>query len=252
MGETVSALEPGRLGVWSPETVDVRLYSGELVGRPSRDVLDGANGLAIRHASGEWEVIQFRGAELVDASTWRLSGLLRGQRGTEAARAASALPAGAAVVALDAAVVPVELAAANLGNAAWWKWGPTGEDPGDKVFRTASHAFRGVGRRPFAPVHLRASWVGGDLSMDWVRRTRIEGDRWDVRNPPRGEADRLFRVEVGPEGAPARVAEVSATAWTYTAADQSADGLSGPVEVRVSQVSDTWGPGTPARITVNL
>ena len=252
VGETLSALPPGRPWTWTGETVDVRMFSGSLVGRPAADVLDGANALAILHPSGEWEVIQYRAADLVGASTWRLSGLIRGQRGTEIAPAASPLAAGARVVVLDAALAAVAMVGEDIGRPYWWRWVPAGGDPADAVFGAQQHAFRGVGRRPFAPVHLRADAAGADRVLSWVRRTRIEGDGWGDADPPVGESALLFRVEVGPEGAPVRVAEVSATSWTYSAAEILADGLSGAVPVRVAQVSERWGPGPSAVLSLHL
>ncbi|SES77036.1 baseplate multidomain protein megatron [Oceanicella actignis] len=255
MGETATPLEPGRLWAWSGESVDVRMFSGGLVTRPRVDVLNGANALAVKHPAG-WEVVQFRAADLVGPDTWRLSGLLRGQRGTESVRAAAPLPPGASVVALDAAVAPVAMSPQDVGRAWWWKYGPAGVAQDDASFRTASHAFAGLGRRPFSPVHLRAAYAGGDVILTWTRRTRIEGDRWpDVGDSPLGESSLAWRVEIGPADDPARVAEIAGadvSGWTYSAAMQAADGLTGPAEVRVAQVSETFGPGVPARMTINI
>ena len=108
IGETLTALDPGRLWSWSGEAVEVKLFAGSLVSRSDAAVLAGTNALAIEHSPGAWEVLQFANAELIGERTWRLSRLLRGQRGTEGARAASPLAAGARVVLLDLAVAPVE------------------------------------------------------------------------------------------------------------------------------------------------
>ena len=55
--------------------------------------------------------------------------------------------------------------------------------------------------RPYAPVHLRARWEGGDLAMDWTRRTRIDGDSWDRPDVPLGEASESYLVRVEQDGA---------------------------------------------------
>ncbi|PKP68103.1 MAG: hypothetical protein CVT83_06680, partial [Alphaproteobacteria bacterium HGW-Alphaproteobacteria-5] len=156
IGETVAPLDPGRLWTWSGERLEVRLYSGTLVSRPEADVLEGANALAIEHAPGAWEVVQFRDADLIGPQTWAVSRLLRGQRGTEGARASAPLAAGARVVVLDPSVRPVDMAPGDTGRSFWWRFGPAGGDVAGDTFRAEAVAFQGLGRRPFAPVGLAA------------------------------------------------------------------------------------------------
>ncbi|TPE52585.1 baseplate multidomain protein megatron [Amaricoccus solimangrovi] len=254
IGETVSALAPGRLWSWSGETVDVRIFSGSLVTRTEAAVLDGANMLAIEHAPGVWEVVQFARAELVGDQTWRLSRLLRGQRGTEGARGSAPLPAGARVVVLDLAVAPVAMTAADVGRSWSWRYGPAGRDPEGAGFRTRAHAFAGIGLRPFAPVHLTARLgASGDLAIGWTRRTRTFGDAWpDEGDVPLGEVASEWRIEIRDGGGLKRSWTVTgATAATYTAAMMAADGVAAPFLIRVAQVSNTFGRGTPGEITFN-
>lgn len=250
VGETVSPLPCGRLDVVSDEAFEVELYGVGLVSRPLLDVLGGQNALAVRHPGG-WEILQFCNAELVGANRWRLSGLIRGQRGTDCVIAAGALTAGASVVVLDRAVEPLDLAPGDMGRAFWYKFGPAAGDPA--AFDLVSHRFEGIGRRPFAPCHLRAVPLGDGLRLSWIRRTRIDGDRWPGASGdvPLGEAARIFRLEIGPpSGDPVRVEEVSGQSFDYSAAMRTADGLSGAFRVRVAQVSETFGLGAFATLTV--
>jgi hypothetical protein len=255
VGETTAALDPGRPFTWSGETLEVQLYSGTLVSRPEVDVLTGSNALAVEHSPGEWEVVQFRDAVLVGPLTWRLSPLLRGQRGTEGARSSAPLAAGARVVVLDPSVRPVDMAATEIGRAFWWRFGPATEDPFGDSFSVEQVTFRGIGRRPFAPAHLAALRDGsGDLALSWLRRTRIEGDTWaeDGGDVPLGEASESYLIEIGPAGAPWRTVTAPAPAFTYTAAAQASDGAAAPYEVRVAQVSETFGRGPWAAVTVEI
>lgn len=249
MGETTAHLDPGKPDLWSQEVLEVKLLAGSFVSRPEIDVLNGANALAVEHSAGVWEVVQFKDATLVGLQTWQLSGLLRGQQGTEWTRDPGGLDVGARVVVIDSGLVPVEMTAADIGRAFFWRATPLGKDPADAV--SQAHTFQGAARRPFAPVHFAASVSSGLLSASWIRRTRIvEGDTWpDSGDAPLGETSEEYLVEVGPEGAPlVTAAVVDATA--ISALDISA--LSGVQEVRVAQVSETYGPGIPARITVSL
>lgn len=247
VGRTADLLPPGRVGVWSGESLSVLLHQdADLVSRPAVDVLAGKNALAVEHAPGRWEVVQFCRAEIIGARRWRLSGLLRGQAGTEWTRSDAGLASGARVVVLDAAVLPVDMTPEEIGRPFYWRAVPAGMDmAGGKV---RPHAFAGIGRRPYSPVHLRARRDGGNLVLDWKRRTRKEGDAWlDKGDVPLAEAAERYLVEVGPGAAPVRSLEVTTPAATLAVGD-----LSGAYQVRVAQVSETYGPGTWAALSVVL
>ena len=110
--------------------------------------------------------------------------------------------------------------------------------------------FEGVGLRPYAPVHLKAVRLGGDLAVSWVRRTRIDGDGWGVE-VPLGEAAERYLVQVISGGTVRREVEVTDTVWTYTAAAQAADGVAAPFTLAVAQISDLFGPGLFRRIEID-
>src|SRR5690606_2540250 len=119
-------------------------------------LLNGANALAIQGANGGWEIVQFAAAEEIDAGRWRLTGLLRGQAGTEDAMAAGAL-AGSLVILLDEGVSAAGLLAGEIGLERRWRVQPSG------LLSTAETAAETVetggvrALKPLAPVHLRAS-----------------------------------------------------------------------------------------------
>src|SRR5690606_27805468 len=80
-GVNLTALPPGPTDYWDEgDAVTVRLLMPEmeLESRPELAILNGANAALI-----EGEVLQFRNAELLPDGSYRLSGLLRGRRGTE-------------------------------------------------------------------------------------------------------------------------------------------------------------------------
>ncbi len=138
--------------------------------------------------------------------------------------------------------------AEEIGRAFYWRAVPTGKDQAE-VLGTL-HSFQGVGRRPFSPGHLKAALSGGVLSLSWIRPTRIEGDTWsDGEDVPLGEAFERYRVEIGPEPAPL----VSVTVSDATSlSDLDVSALSGLQEIRVAQVSETYGPGIPARLSLTF
>ena len=94
---------PGPAARWDKgNQLWVTLYNGALSSVPDIDVFAGANTLAILNADGEWEIVQFRDAELVGPGQWKLTTLLRGQAGTESAMR-NPVAAGARIVVLDRA-----------------------------------------------------------------------------------------------------------------------------------------------------
>ncbi|OZA79562.1 MAG: hypothetical protein B7X76_09070, partial [Azorhizobium sp. 39-67-5] len=86
LGATLDDLGPGPLWRFERFTrLRVRLSSGVLVGRSEAEVLEQANALALVAPGRTTEILQFAEAELLETSVYRLSGLLRGQAGTERA-----------------------------------------------------------------------------------------------------------------------------------------------------------------------
>lgn len=64
-------------------TLTVKLSFGVLASVTEDELLERAvNVLAVWNGADAWELIQFAGAELIADTTWQLSGLLRGRRGT--------------------------------------------------------------------------------------------------------------------------------------------------------------------------
>jgi len=249
LGETLTDLAPGRAWRWSGGTLDLRLFAGQLVSRTEEDVLAGANALALRHAAG-WEIVQFRDAELIGAGTYRLSRLLRGVRGTEGVPDAAPLGAGARAVLLDGAAVPAGLATADLGAARWYRHGPPTVPEAERA--VISETVAGVGRRPYAPHFVRVAASGGDRVISWLRRSRLLAPTLppDGAPMPIGESAESYRVEIGPAGAPWRVATVASPSFNYTASMQSDDGAVPPYDVRLAQIGDAWGAGAETQITV--
>src|SRR5690606_22203698 len=119
------------------------------------------------------EIIQFRSAVLQGDGTYRLSGLLRGRRGTEHEIAGHG--AGETFLLLEAATLRALDLAGAVGRADLYKAVSVGGFP-DAV---EAVAFTGDGAnlKPFAPVHVAGDRDGaGNLTVTWIRRTRAGGD----------------------------------------------------------------------------
>lgn len=248
-GLTLDDLQPapsGRFVTASP--LRVRLDCGTLASVTPLALFAGANLAAVANGDGQWEVLQFRDATLVAPHTYALDGLLRGQAGTEHAMRAP-LAAGARFVLLDGGLARVDLTLDELGLLYSWRCGPAARALGDATYTTASHAFRGEGLRPLAPVHVRGQRSGGgDLLVTWVRRTRMAGDGWEASEVPLGEEGEAYAVDILAGVSIVRTLTSTMPSLTYSAAEQVAD-FGAPqavVSLRIAQVSATFGRGTPA------
>ncbi|MFT3809257.1 MAG: glycoside hydrolase/phage tail family protein [Micropepsaceae bacterium] len=243
-GETATALPRAAPHEWDRTgSVEVTLYGGTLAAASERDVLDGANRAAVETGDGVWEVMQFAEAELVGPSRWRLSGLLRGQAGTEGAMA-DVLAAGARFVLLDEAVARMP-GGAEMQGAHWvLRVGPAGASPDDVAFAGLEAGYAAAGRLPFAPAHVSAVRDGGDVRLSWVRRARDDAGAWSELEVTLGEEAERYVLEILDGDVVKRRADVDEAAFVYDAAMQAADwggAAPPPLAVRVAQVSPRFG-----------
>ncbi|MCA1334747.1 glycoside hydrolase/phage tail family protein [Pseudooceanicola marinus] len=250
IGVTTTDLARGPAGrVDRGAPLGVTLTSGALASVVEEALLSGANLMAIGDGQpGNWELFQFRDAVLTGERSYLLSHRLRGQLGSEALMP-EVWPEGSWVVLLNGVPEQITLAPSQRRLARHYRIGPAQRGPDDPSYLHEVLAFDGIGLKPYAPCHLRATPAGGgDIAFSWMRRTRIEGDSWDLAEVPLGEESLSFLLRIRQGGAVIREETVEATGWTYSAAAQSADGLSGLAELEVAQVSASFGPGAGARL----
>jgi hypothetical protein len=253
MGFLAGPLGPGPVWVFDRGGgVDVEMSFGTLASVSPAALLEGANLAAVGSEEGGWELLQFRDAELVGPSLYRLSGFLRGQVGTEIF-AAGAHPAGTRFVLVDGALARLDLDVAAVGAPASLRIGAADVALSDPSVVEVGTTPGGAGLLPLAPVRIAARRdVSGDVRITFIRRTRVGGDRFDAPEVPLGEAAEAYAVRVLAGATEVRRFDVAVPAVTYAAADQFADfgALPATLEVSVRQVSEAVGPGREARATV--
>ena len=252
VGETLDGLASGVPGRWMRASVRVRIRYGTLESRSATSVLNGANVAALRHgSSGDWELFQFERAELVAPQVYRLSGLLRGQGGTDG-QIPSRWPIGTDFVLVDSALSQIDLPASARGIERHYRIGPAPKSYDDASFVHRILAFDGVGLRPYRPAHLRAARsLSGNITVGWTRRTRMDGDSWQGVDVPLGEESEKYHVRIVSGGRVCREYTVGASSFTYSKADQDVDDLQAVLTFEVAQVSDRFGPGGYERIEFN-
>lgn len=196
MGALAAPLEPSAALLFEPRAEAIVELVGADLGFSDTDIAGLAGG-ANRLLIGD-EMVQFQRAEPLGTARWRLSGLLRGRGGTEPA-AAIGHPAGALVVLVDDALVPLDpMLVPPLASAQVAAIGTGDNDP---VIATLVNA--GLSRRPLCPVHPRIVHLpGGAITSRWTRRARGQW-RWDDSiEVPLIEEREDYLVGYGPTSAP--------------------------------------------------
>jgi hypothetical protein len=239
----------------------VDLLSGTLESVTDLTLMGGANALAIESAPGTWEIVQAGAAELIAPGRYRLTRLLRGQRGTEDAMG-NPTPAGARLVVLDDSLASLPIAEADLAIPWTWRIGPASRPVSDETYVAQSFTPGGVGLRPFSVVHVEQPWRGpripGDLTIRWTRRSRaLAADSWGALEVPLAEELEGYEIEILDGATVKRVLSTGTTSVTYTAAQQSTDwgallGSGETLTVRIFQLSVLVGRGAPKTVTLTF
>jgi len=174
------------------------------------------------------ELFQFAQARPLGDRHWRLSGLRRGLRGTEA-MIGQAVPGAPFVLIAPGSVRTLDVPVAMLGRSVHFLAHGLG-DPVEGV--QASVAVTGLSVLPPSPVGWRCRrGADGRVALGWTRRSRI-GWRWlDRVDAPLGEEAERYRITIGD-----RVEELTAPMWSGTVADGT--------RVAIRQVG-TWGASAP-------
>lgn len=254
MGRLTTVLAPAGAGRWTNASVGVDLSFGALSSREADDVLSGANLCAIECDGGAWELAQFQDATLQPDGRWRLTGMLRGQAGSEAQASAGA-SVGARFVLMTAAVTQAQFSAELRDLVFDWQAGPEKDIPDTENFTSNEYSFGARGLKPLPPVHLRAARDGADIQLSWIRRTRESGDSWEGE-VPLGEQSELYALTIFNGASPVREIELTAPEFIYTAVDINTDfGPGGPgaaLTFSVAQISDAVGAGAKTKGEVSV
>ncbi|OKL43193.1 baseplate multidomain protein megatron [Pseudovibrio exalbescens] len=256
MGVLAAPLAPGPVWRWDMHsTVVLTDVTGALQGADPLDVLAGGNPCAVESEPGHWEILQFTEAELVGPHSYELSGLLRGQRGTEAL-AGQGAPAGARFVLLNEAVQALPWSLEALQRDQYYRMVPAREALDSRACVDLIHASDGKALMPFAPVHVKVRRLANaDLEIKWVRRTRANGDSWALAQVPLNETEERYQMRIEtPAGNTLQVQEVAQDRWIYTYAMRQSDSVNNgdTLIISVAQLSELVGPGGWTRKTVEI
>jgi hypothetical protein len=254
IGRTLATLPAGPAWRFDDAAVlEVELDSGMLSASGDAGALDLSSSLAIRHASGLWEVVGFSRSELIGPRRWRLTRLVRGCGGREHLCAAE-IPAGSTAVVIDGSVVPVGSGLSALGSAWIYRVGPADRSVGDPTMAGFTATPEPEALRPLAPVEVRATRGPDGITLAWTRRGRLHSDTWNLAEVPLDEASESYTVEILAGTVVKRVLAADRPSLLYAAGSEAAD-FGSPQEtlvVRISQVSSLVGAGRPAMATLTI
>lgn len=234
-------------------TVDVLLSSiGTLANASRAEILAGANTALL----GD-EIIGYETATDQGGGVWRLSGLLRGRRGTEAARLTHA--SAERFVVLDVGPTGhIQHGTDEYSRQRDYRAPTFGAD----ITTAAIQQFTdtGIGLRPFSPVNLKASQAppgtGWTVTIDCLRRSRYgtEYRNFSTDPPPLDAPTEGYEVHIynPAQTELKRIESVTSPTFAYTEPKQNTDfGDAGQAfHAKFYQIHDTYPAtvGTPQAV----
>lgn len=256
-GVAVNALPPPTFLYATDNTnfLDVTMtFGGELLeSATSAEVLEGANVAALINTSGQVEIIQFTTVTPRGLSTYRLSGLQRGRKGSE--WAVDTHVSGDRFILLEPTACRIATVPLGYLNTTRYEKVVGVNDVFDAVM-PVPRIFTGTAEKPYAVAWITSSRddLTNDLTISWFNRTRIGGDWLDIPSEgvPLGEAHEAYDVDIlATDASVIRTLTTTSPSVVYTDANQTTDGMdTSPVSVAVYQKSDIIGRGYPAYATL--
>lgn len=201
------------------------------------------------------ELVRFRTATFVSTGIYTLSGLLRGQKGTEWAMSGHT-SSDVVVLIQTAGMRYVAIDLPSLSAERFYK----GVTSGKSLASVSSESFtcEGVSLKPLAPVNVRRTvGTANQITVTWDRRTRLACTFTGASgiSVPLGELTEAYEVDVVLIAGSVlkRTLTASSASAIYTAAMQTADGIgaSTPIRFDVYQMSAVVGRGYVASLTTS-
>lgn len=190
---------------------------GTLTSTTADAVMNGANEGLIGS-----ELVQWKNATLVLAGVYDLSGLLRGRRGTEWAIPTHLIDE--QFVAFDPALMNPTASFSELNTTEYYKGVTAGRTLAGATAQTFANM--GAALRPYSPTFLGGGCdAAGNVTGNWLRRTRIGGGGNFVGPKPLSEATEAYVVQIwdATYSVCARIINTTTQTFSYSAANAVTD-----------------------------
>lgn len=225
--------------VWDETTtITVEMKVGQLSSKTDLEVLNGENWALV----GE-EIIGFRNATLQSGTTYQLSGLLRGRRGTDAL--VDSHVANEGFIMLDGAGVEFPYSLDQSATTFYFKFVTIGSDITKATAYTGQPS--GKSRRPWAPANLTATYEPLDWVISWTARNHFNGEMTDsgTVTKPLNFGGFVIQILNPANDAIMRTITQQQSTFTYTDLQQIQDfGIEQTqIKVTVTQIDLDTGPG---------
>jgi hypothetical protein len=258
MGSTEDVLDDADVAVWDTTnsvTVQLDLTSDTLSTATEAQVYNLTNWAAIG-VDGAWEVIAFKTVVDNGGGNYTLSNFIRGLRNTEEFTGGHAindrfviLDISSITAVNDGNLGRYVMSSGLIGIAQIYKVTSLHDDPQENAsFEFTNNA---LGLKPYAPTDINGSRDGSNnLTITWKRSSRINNGWDDYADVPLGEDSEAYEVDCydtndGSFGNVVRTIEITSETASYTATQQTTDGLTPGdlIDVKVYQISATVDRG---------
>lgn len=210
----------------------VLLHSGMTLESATDAELDAYKNFAFVGKDGLGEYVQFKTATFISGTTWQLTNLRRGRKGTDHAIGTHAGGEEFALLGGSGVFRLVYLDESDWGNAMFFRGVTLHQDEVDAAIVDFTNT--GEGKRPYSPVNVEGVWDGSNnLTATFDARSRLNAGGLGI------DDNFEFEVEIT-NAAPVRAFTVTTETFDYLAADAVSDGLVAGqvVEGRIRQTSD--------------
>lgn len=253
IGDMQTTLAAGPTDIWDlGNTFQVTMLPEAVIDSATDiQVFSGYNLAWIGPANGQGgEFIQFKTATLQSGTTYLISDLLRGRMGTE--HAVGSHGAGEVFVIMwPSRIMRSDYSVSDWNRSRLYRAVSVYQDT--TIPASIDFTNTGEGKRPLSPVHPRGVRdSGNDLTLTWTRRTRLGVPGLGMGPVPLGEEYEAYEVDIESGSSVLRTITSSTPQIIYTAAEQTADGLTpgNQVSGTIYQMSSIRGRGRGRTFTV--
>lgn len=228
----------------------VRLIAGELESVTRDQMLAGVH-YAAYGADTRWEIVRFQSADLQENGSYRVSGFVRGEKGTEWTTGLHQVN-DYFVLLDDPDNISIDMSIESLLSPRIYRGVTLGSDLDSAA--DVPFTYRGVNLEPLSPVYPRAQRAGdGALTLSVQRRSRLSSSWWaNGMEAPVGETTLALEADVMSGSTVKRTIQSSSGVFSYSAADQVSDfgAVQSSIHFRIYQLSTVVGRGYPLEVFV--